>query len=99
MLVLRDVYWPLSVPINQRKTAIMRSSGVAPFCTSTNDAGCSPQYDGYSVSDTGERMNEGAVILLRSPDMLAIAFRKCIHPPRCSAGSASPCSVWVMLAV
>ena len=41
-------------------------------------------------------MNDGAVILLRSPDILAMVLRKCIHPPRCSAGSASPCSVWVI---
>lgn len=43
MDVLRDVYWPLSVPINQRSTRTMRSSGVAPVCTAASISGCSPQ--------------------------------------------------------
>ena len=41
-------------------------------------SGCSPQYDGYSVSDTGDKMNDGAVILLRSPEKDAIDLRNCV---------------------
>ena len=35
-------------------------------------AACATYYDGYSVNDTGDRMNDGAVILLRSPEKLAM---------------------------
>lgn len=50
------VYCALSVPMNHRSTRSTLSCSVCPSEMDANSSGCSHQYAGNSVSDTGDRM-------------------------------------------
>jgi len=50
------VYCPLRVAMNHLRTSSILSRGVAPDEMAANMSGCSHQYAGNSVRETGERM-------------------------------------------
>lgn len=50
------VYCPFSVAMNHFRTRSTRSCGVAPAEIAAKRSGCSHQYAGNSVRETGERM-------------------------------------------
>lgn len=84
---LREQYCDFKVEINHLTTANIRNnSGGVPSLSgsvmkegSKNKSGCSAQYSEYSVNETGERMNGGAVKDERSPLNDEIDFKNEVH--------------------
>lgn len=62
----------------------MRSAGSGAAGMATSAPGCSPQYAENSRSETGERMNDGAVNALRSPRNDASVPRNAFHVGVCA---------------
>jgi hypothetical protein len=76
-LSLRLLYCCLRVVKNHFSTRSARLAGSCSLAGATKMAGCSVQYDEYSVNDVPERINGGAVSVEMSPEKEVILYFTC----------------------